>query len=380
MALIAAPLFLDLAIAIAGNICPARRRRAAAKRPIRLAAIVPAHNEEAMIARTVASLHAADALTPVLVVAHNCTDGTANQAAAAGAEVFELNDPAAHGKGAALRMGFALAAEMGFDAFLVVDADSVVSSNLIAATQAAMELGAQATQCRYELEVPPANSRNAAARLRALACRGMNVFRPAGRVGLGFSAGLFGNGFALTQETLNRVPFSADSIVEDLEYHMSLVSGGLRVDWVEDAFVRAPVGPPGMAQAVQDSRWAGGRLGVARRWTGRLVAAILRGRWRAIASLCEAWSLPLSYGLALLLLAALLPVPWLHAAAWGCAGIAALYIIGTIFLGDDPLRDFAALVAAPAHLGWKAAILPLVLRQSRRRAEWARTRREAPRP
>jgi hypothetical protein len=44
------------------------------------------------------------------------------------------------------------------------------------------------------------------------------------------------------------------------------------------------------------------------------------------------------------------------------------------------VRDLTALAAAPLYLLWKAVITPLVLRQSRSRAEWARTKREVPQP
>lgn len=46
-------------------------------------------------------------------------------------------------------------------------------------------------------------------------------------------------------------------------------------------------------------------------------------------------------------------------------------------LGSEPVSDLVALAAAPVYLLWKALITPLVLRQSRSRAEWARTKREA---
>jgi hypothetical protein len=46
-------------------------------------------------------------------------------------------------------------------------------------------------------------------------------------------------------------------------------------------------------------------------------------------------------------------------------------------LGDAPVRDLVALASSPLYLLWKALITPLVLRQSRSRAEWARTKREA---
>ncbi len=63
-------------------------------------------------------------------------------------------------------------------------------------------------------------------------------------------------------------------------------------------------------------------------------------------------------------------MPWIHAYAWSYAAIVALYVLGTILLGEEPARDLAALFAVPLHLVWKTAILPLVLRQSRKQAEW----------
>jgi len=375
-----APLFADLTLCLLGNLLPVRGARTAGKKAIRLAVVVPAHNEEQMIARTVASVRAADASIFIFVVAHNCEDDTANAAAKAGAQVVELNDPQQRGKGAALRSGFQAAIDAGANALLVIDADTVVSANLFAATCEALESGARATQCRYEMEPPNTESVSRIARLRALAVRGFNVLRPRGRAGLGFSTGVFGNGFALTVETLRRVPFSVDSIAEDIEYHLRLVCAGVRVHWIEEAFVHANLSPAGSVQAKQQARWEGGRIGVARRSTGQLLVANLRGNWRAAEALADVWSIPLARGIVILLLAALLPAPWVRAYAIGCAAVTLAYVLGSALLGAEPMRDLAALAVAPIYLARKAAITPLVLLNSRRRAEWARTEREAPKP
>jgi cellulose synthase/poly-beta-1,6-N-acetylglucosamine synthase-like glycosyltransferase len=380
MALFATPLFLDLALCMAGNLLNARRPRTGVWRTIRLAVVVPAHDEEGLIGRTVMSLKAADADTEVYVVAHNCSDRTAKAAAAAGARVVELNNRKLRGKSAALRQGFSSALGDGANAVLVVDADSIVSANLIAATREMLEQGAEVTQCRYELELPASRSRHPLARLRALAFRGMNVLRARGRAGLGFSTGLFGNGFAVTAATLERLPFTVNSIAEDVEYHTRLVQAGVRVYWVEGAFVHAHSPASGAAQATQEARWEGGRFRVASRATGGLMAAVFRGRWRAFETLADVWSLPLSRGILALLLTLFLAVPWLHVFSLVCAGVAVLYVFQAALLGDEPMQDLAALVAAPLYLVWKALITPLVLRQSRSRAEWARTKREAAQP
>lgn len=380
MAVFITPLFLDLALCIVGNLRRASGPHAAVRRHIHLAVVVPAHDEETMIARTVRSLRAAGPATPIFVVAHNCSDATASVAKMASAKVLELDNPRLRGKGAALRHGFAAALAAGANAVLVVDADSVVSSNLIEVTREMLEQGAEATQCRYELELPASASDRLMARLRVLAFRGMNVLRARGRAGMGFSTGLFGNGFALTAALLERVPFSANSIAEDVEYHTKLVSNGVRVYWAGEAFVHASLAPFGRGQATQEGRWEGGRFKVGSRATGRLLAAVPRGKWRALETLADVWSLPLSRGILALLLTFALPVHWLHVYAEVCAAIALLYVLQSAFLGGELFRDLAALAASPLYLIWKVAITPIVLRQSRSRAEWAKTKREAPQP
>jgi hypothetical protein len=260
---------------------------------------------------------------------------------------------------------------------LVVDADTVVSANLIACTRQALASGAEATQCRYELESPDPDA-GPQARLRALAFRGMNVLRPRGRAGLGFSTGIFGNGFALTAEALERVPFNADSIAEDVEYHTRLVSAGMRVEWIDEARVLAQLAVSSGARASQEARWEGGRIGVARRTTTRLVGGALRGHWRALETLADVWSLPLSRGVLALLLTLALRIHWLHVFALAGAVITLAYVLTAALIGEEPMRDLCALAAAPAYLMWKAAITPLVMRQARSRAVWARTKREAP--
>lgn len=73
--------------------------------PMRLAVLIPAHDEEEGIATTLESLLDGDypaSARRVIVVADNCSDATAARAAATGAEVWERTDPANRGKGFAL--------------------------------------------------------------------------------------------------------------------------------------------------------------------------------------------------------------------------------------------------------------------------------------
>jgi poly-beta-1,6-N-acetyl-D-glucosamine synthase len=111
--------------------------------PGRIVALIPAHDEEASIERTVASLHA-QTVRParIVVVADNCTDATARLARAAGAEVMTTQGNQ-HKKAGALNDALAriLPALSGDDAVLVQDADSFLDPGFLAATSSKLAEG-----------------------------------------------------------------------------------------------------------------------------------------------------------------------------------------------------------------------------------------------
>ncbi|MEY2654827.1 MAG: hypothetical protein RLZZ524_1855, partial [Pseudomonadota bacterium] len=171
------------------------RRPPAAPPRLRLDIIVPAHDEAALIGRTVASLLAVDwpaDLRRVCVVADNCTDDTAERARAAGAVVWARDDPSLRGKGHALAHGFeASRREAWADAVLVVDADSTVSANLLRACADRLERGAQVVQVHHGVLNAQDSWRT---RLMAIALEAFHRVRSRGRERLGLSCGLRGNG------------------------------------------------------------------------------------------------------------------------------------------------------------------------------------------
>lgn len=101
---------------------------------VTITALIPAHNEEASLAATIASLRAQTAPPErIIVVADNCTDGTARVAVQAGAEVFESVDNE-HKKAGALNQALAeILPSLGDnDAVLVMDADTQLGPEFIA--------------------------------------------------------------------------------------------------------------------------------------------------------------------------------------------------------------------------------------------------------
>lgn len=192
-----------------------------------LAIVIPAHDEAASIVRcirSVASCILPDSIrTEIVVVADNCSDATANLARAANARVIVRSDSARRGKGFALEFAFQTLLDDGFDAVIVVDADSVVDSGLLSEVVRLLRMGADGVQVRY-LVLNPENSFRT--RLMNVALMAFNVLRARGRERLGLSVGIFGNGFGLSRAALGAVPYDAHSLVEDLEYHLKLVRAG----------------------------------------------------------------------------------------------------------------------------------------------------------
>jgi cellulose synthase/poly-beta-1,6-N-acetylglucosamine synthase-like glycosyltransferase len=373
------PLVLELALVTAANFAPNRAARisrlgSGALSSQQLAIIVPAHNEELLVGRAVKSLRASGGPEQkILVVAHNCSDATAANARAAGGEVLVYNDSEARGKGFALRYGFEHALRAGFGAVMVVDADSIVTTNTLAEVKAAFASGARVLQCRYEME---STTERANTRLAALAFRGFNVVRPRGRERLGFSAGILGNGFAIVREVLEAIPYDAFSVVEDLEYHLHLVMAGERVRYIDAAVISADFPESKAGESVQRSRWEGGRLLTARTWALPIMGKILRGKLRLLEPLCDLTGLPLAFGVFALVVAACIPLVWLRWYAAASLLVVLGHVLTAAWAGPDFLKTLQLLALAPLYVLRKLLMIPGVLRGSSAKAAWVRTERD----
>ena len=100
----------------------------------RFMAIIPAHNEEAVVANLVESLKKQDypkELYDIYVIADNCTDNTAEVARKAGAIVYERFDSEKKTKGYALQWFLAqkIKENAPYDAFFIFDSDNIVDVN-----------------------------------------------------------------------------------------------------------------------------------------------------------------------------------------------------------------------------------------------------------
>lgn len=379
--LFTAPLLLEVVVLSAASLLPRRvlngragTGNVAALRKVTI--IVPAHNEGLLVERCVRSIASQlDPTRSLLVIAHNCADDTASRAIAAGAGVVKLDDPTQRGKACALRFGIAHALAAGAEGVIIIDADSMVAPGFIATVQAALSSGAEAVQGAYRV-LPSSDDHTPT--LTTIAFQGFNLVRPRGRDRLGLSAGIFGNGFGLCREVLERVPYSADSVVEDLEYHIQLVAAGIRVRFLADANVYGEMPVSGEGSQSQRARWEGGRLLMMRAYPRRLVRAIARGHYRLMEPLLDILCLPLAMGVLLLMLAMAVPCTWLRwYAGVGLLAMAAHFVIA-VKAGDHFWRGMGVLLLVPKYILWKMILLPRILLNSRRDASWVRTRRDKP--
>ena len=161
----------------------------------------------------------ADGRSSLVVVADCCSDETAKVCEGLSARVLVREHGLERGKGFALRAAWQLLRSEDVGALAVVDADTIVEPNFVCEIRKHLR-GADAVQVRNLVGNADASVRT---RLLALALLAMNVVRPLGRERLGFSVGLFGNGFAVRRDALEQFPFRGGSITEDLDHHLRLV-------------------------------------------------------------------------------------------------------------------------------------------------------------
>lgn len=369
---------LTLAALLARRVAPAK-----ADGQRRFAILVPAHNEELVIERLLRSLGEVDYPNDrydVCVVADNCTDATAVIARRWGARVYERFSDDERAKGFALRwLLMRLKAEgRRYDAFVVLDADTVVQPNLLNAFDARLQAGSHVVQAYYSVLNAQAS---AVAGLRYAALAALHYVRPLGRAALGLSCGLKGNGMCFAAPVLERFAWNWFTLAEDVEFHLALVSEGVRVDFAWETTVLADM-PVTLAQAkTQNERWERGRLQLAGSRVPRLLLDGFRRRSflridAAIEQIIPPLSVPVALG-GVLLVASVLVGAWLAAALAATALLAQLaYLAAGLILVRAPRSAYAALASAPIYVAWKVWLYARSMLTARA-STWVRTARVA---
>ena len=355
-----------------------------------IAIVVPAHDEEAGVAATIQSLLATEYPADrrrVVVVADNCTDATAEVARAAGAHVIERIEPEFRGKGYALALAFSQLLDgpnacPAVDAIAVVDADTLVSPNLLREMAEAFGRGASAVQADYGVRHAEASWRT---RLLVIAFAAFHGARSLGRERLGLSCGLRGTGMGFTSAVLREVPQRAAGLVEDIEHGIELGLAGHRVWYLHDAHVWGEMPATATASQSQRDRWERGRRQLVTQWAPRLLHRASRDR--VSADLLIDLLVPPLGQLALVLLS----TTGAAAAVTALGGnsialvISATGILGVVTyvakgwqLSGTGAQGLLDLAMAPAYVAWKVGAKAAERLRSHQSPEaWVRTTRAA---
>jgi cellulose synthase/poly-beta-1,6-N-acetylglucosamine synthase-like glycosyltransferase len=234
--------------------------------------------------------------------------------------------------------------------------------------------------------------------LRYVAMTMVNYVRPLGRMLLGGSAGLKGNGMLFRAELLHQHEWTGH-LTEDIALHMSLIAAGEQVLFAPDAVVWSEMPTTLVRSTTQNERWERGRVEMLRRYVPRLLRNATRalgsGEWgqayRNFDAAMEHLIPPFTVLLALSILlsaAAILLFAltlWLARSALFSAAIniflTLFLVLGqTIYIGIGlrlariPKEIYRALLHAPAFMLWKLVLYARVV-AGRQQKGWVRTAR-----
>ncbi len=230
----------------------------------RFMAVIPAHNEEKVIANIIDSLknqNYKDGYVDVYIIADNCTDNTAEIAREKGAFVFERFDDTKKTKGYDLEWFFDKILETKpdeYDAFCVFDADNIVSKDFFAEMNKKLCGGEKIVQGYRDIK----NAGDSWITANyALFYWVMNRCYHYSRYKLGLSPLINGTGFMVAMSVLKEMNgWHSKTITEDIEISLLSIAKGYKIGWAKDAIVYDEQ-PLGFKQSwTQRLRWSVGHI------------------------------------------------------------------------------------------------------------------------
>ncbi len=245
----------------------------------RYGVFVSARNEEKVIANLIDSIrkndYPQDKIT-VFVIAHNCTDSTAAAARAAGAVVYEYDNPDERTKGYALKYLFRKIDEdygiASFDGFIGLDADNILAKNYVKKlNDAFVANGCSGVVTSFR------NSKNFGTNAMSAmygvyfmqGCR----FESRGRTVTGCSTRVQGTGYVISAEAM-KDGWNYVTLTEDWELSADRILLGERIAYCDEAvfYDEQPTGFKIMFR--QRLRWSKGHLMVFRTRFAKLLKGL----------------------------------------------------------------------------------------------------------
>lgn len=246
------------------------------KKENRFMAIIPAHNEDAVVANLVESLKKQNypkELYDIYVIADNCTDKTAEKAKKAGAIVYERFDEKRKTKGYALNwfLRQKIDEDAPYDAFCIFDADNIVDVNFLNAMNKKLCQGEDVVQGYRDIKNPSDSWVTAG---YAIFYWTMNRLYHLARYNLGLSPLINGTGFMVKFDVIKPSGWNTKTLTEDIEFSLKRIIEGKKLGWATDAIVYDEQ-PVGFKQSwSQRSRWTVGHMQCLKEYTKPLAVAV----------------------------------------------------------------------------------------------------------
>lgn len=236
--------------------------------------LIPAHNEESILETTLTSVREATAGLPgsfrAIVIADNCEDQTAMVARAAGVRCLERNEPASPGKPQAIGWGLDALAVERFDAVIVIDADTTVTSTFFQEIRRGGSWLGRAAQGRQRLADAEAGWLT---RLGEVFVTGRYDYAFTLKARAALNCPLTGTAMVFGRDVAEAVAWSDLGPAEDMELYAILTRRGVTVTYLPHAVAAIRSESSLAASTPQRRRWSGGRLLAAWRHAPRLATA-----------------------------------------------------------------------------------------------------------
>ena len=247
----------------------------------RFLVLVPAHNEEKVIADIIKNLQQMaypKHLYDFFVIADNCSDDTAQVARDMGANVIVTRRKGSGeptGKPIALKKALRMLGDYQerYDLLMIFDADNLIDPNLFAEvnSQFLEKDRPEVIQCYLGAK----NKTGLIAWFYYTCFTTSNRFAQLSRMRRGLNCGIGGTGYAMSTQYLHeRGGWTAVSLTEDFEIQIEATLQGKRILWNHNARIYDEKPTTVAASLRQRIRWAQGQWYVCFRNAGKIIPAL----------------------------------------------------------------------------------------------------------
>jgi cellulose synthase/poly-beta-1,6-N-acetylglucosamine synthase-like glycosyltransferase len=245
------------------------------------AIVIPAHNEEEVLAKTLEScgnMEYPRDKYKVFVIADNCSDNTANVSRKMGTICFERQDDRKKGKGYALAWAYEQILPLGYDAIVVLDADCFMDPFGLRVFDQYLAEGFRVLQANDVASNPDVNSMSYAVAVGNFIENDL-FYYPKSQLCL--AVFLRGTGIVLHRDILRDYPWEAHSVAEDMEYAVNLIKNGIRIRFVSEVNVLSEFPVHNEQLYVQRNRWASGNLSFGRKHALKMIwQGLIKKQWQ----------------------------------------------------------------------------------------------------